>query len=132
MLQLINISSINPKAGGVEPAPILVASRRNNARDRDTGLLYSDGLRFLQVFEGPEDKVDRRSSASRATPGTVRSLCRRAAPRIAASSATGRWRTVRRARTRMRLSRASARSSHVRRMMSAQRPREFVQARRPA
>jgi len=58
MLQLIYVSSINPKTGGVDPAPILVMSRRNNARDQITGVLYSDGLRFLQVLEGPEEAVE--------------------------------------------------------------------------
>lgn len=58
MLQLIYVSTINPKAGGVDPAPILVASRRNNGRDRITGMLYSDGQRFMQVLEGPDYKVE--------------------------------------------------------------------------
>ena len=58
MLQLIYVSSINPKTGGVDPAPILVTSRRNNARDQITGMLYSDGQRFLQALEGPEDAVE--------------------------------------------------------------------------
>jgi hypothetical protein len=59
MLQLIYVSSINPKTGGVDPAPILVTSRRNNARDQITGVLYSDGLRFMQVLEGPDEAVER-------------------------------------------------------------------------
>lgn len=58
MLQLIYVSSINPKTGGVDPAPILVTSRRNNARNQITGVLYSDGSRFLQVLEGPEEAVE--------------------------------------------------------------------------
>jgi len=59
MLQLIYVSTINPKIGGVDPAPILATSRRNNARDELTGMLYSDGLRFLQVLEGAEEAVER-------------------------------------------------------------------------
>ena len=58
MLQLIYVSSVNPKTGGVDPAPILVVSRRNNARDHITGMLYSDGARFLQALEGPEAAVE--------------------------------------------------------------------------
>lgn len=57
MLQLVYISSANPAA----PCPtqdILTVSRRNNARDRITGLLYADGGRFLQALEGPEDAVE--------------------------------------------------------------------------
>ncbi|RDE06826.1 BLUF domain-containing protein [Sphingomonas aracearum] len=55
MLQLVYISSAR-NAPDVEA--ILAVSRRNNARDSITGLLYSDGVRFLQVLEGPEDKVE--------------------------------------------------------------------------
>lgn len=57
MLQLVYISSVNPSA----PCPtqdILTISRRNNARDRITGLLYADSGRFLQALEGPEDAVE--------------------------------------------------------------------------
>jgi len=57
MLQLVYISSANPAA----PCPtqdILTISRRNNARDRISGLLYADGSRFLQALEGPEDAIE--------------------------------------------------------------------------
>ncbi len=57
MLQLVYISSANPAA----PSPtqdILTVSRRNNARDRISGLLYADGRRFLQALEGPEAAVE--------------------------------------------------------------------------
>lgn len=57
MLQLVYISSANPAA----PCPtqdILTVSRRNNARDRITGLLYADAGRFLQALEGPEEAVE--------------------------------------------------------------------------
>ena len=53
MLQLVYISSARNKPN---VADILAASRRNNARGI-TGLLYADGVRFLQALEGPEDKV---------------------------------------------------------------------------
>lgn len=58
LLQLVYVSSVNPKTGGVDPAPILVASRRNNARNGVTGMLYSDGARFMQVLEGPAEAVE--------------------------------------------------------------------------
>lgn len=56
MLQLVYVSSANPAV----PCPtrdILTVSRRNNARDRITGLLYADGGRFLQALEGPDEAV---------------------------------------------------------------------------
>lgn len=56
MLQLVYVSSVNPGLPA-DPAAILAISRRNNSRDGVTGLLYSDGTRFLQALEGPEDKV---------------------------------------------------------------------------
>jgi hypothetical protein len=55
MLQLLYISSVVGRLSNLE---ILATSRRNNARDSVTGLLYCDGVRFLQVLEGPDDKVD--------------------------------------------------------------------------
>ena len=55
MLQLVYISSAKDKP---DVATILAVSRRNNARDSITGLLYADGVRFLQVLEGPEDKIE--------------------------------------------------------------------------
>lgn len=51
MLQLAYISSSTTR--GVDGLDgILAVSRRNNARDGITGLLYADGVRFLQVLEG--------------------------------------------------------------------------------
>ena len=57
MLQLVYVSSVT-RSEVIAPGPILTASRRNNQRDGITGLLYSDDARFLQVLEGPEDKVE--------------------------------------------------------------------------
>ncbi len=37
---------------------ILEQSRHNNAIDGVTGLLWSDGIRFLQVIEGPTASID--------------------------------------------------------------------------
>ncbi|RYD62298.1 MAG: BLUF domain-containing protein [Sphingomonadales bacterium] len=57
MLQLVYVSSANRREA-IDPANILATSRRNNLRDGITGMLYSDGARFLQVLEGPELKVE--------------------------------------------------------------------------
>ena len=50
------------RTGGREAAAdelrrILEQSRHNNAIDGVTGLLWSDGRRFMQVLEGPEESV---------------------------------------------------------------------------
>lgn len=39
-------------------AEILDSSRRNNAANDVTGLLYADGVRFLQALEGPAIDVE--------------------------------------------------------------------------
>jgi hypothetical protein len=57
MLQLVYVSSTAPGIAADPPA-ILAASRANNRRDGITGLLYSDGTRFLQAIEGPQEKVE--------------------------------------------------------------------------
>lgn len=59
MHQLIYVSSVAPASSGIDPAAILEVSRENNRRDGLTGLLYSDGRRFLQVLEGEAEQVDR-------------------------------------------------------------------------
>lgn len=56
ILQLVYVSSATP-GETVSIGQILNASRRNNTRDAITGLLYSNGKRFLQALEGPEEKV---------------------------------------------------------------------------
>ena len=58
MLQLVYVSSVHPLGSVPDIPAILDVSRRNNRRDAITGLLYSDGTRFLQVLEGPGDKVE--------------------------------------------------------------------------
>ena len=55
MLQLVYISTATK---GASFADILRTSRRNNGRDSITGLLYADGVRFMQALEGPEDAVE--------------------------------------------------------------------------
>ena len=39
-------------------AAILVSARRNNMRDELTGALVYNGRNFLQLLEGPDEKVD--------------------------------------------------------------------------
>lgn len=56
MLQLAYIST--PRPGGEDIAAILQVSQHNNHRDGLTGLLFANGKRFLQVIEGPADKVE--------------------------------------------------------------------------
>jgi hypothetical protein len=59
MRQVIYISTAVGQAGAVDAADILAVSQRNNRRDGLTGLLYSDGKRFLQALEGDEDVISR-------------------------------------------------------------------------
>lgn len=58
MLQLVYLST--PVARDDDAlAEILAVSRRNNARDGITGILYSDGACFLQALEGPREATER-------------------------------------------------------------------------
>ncbi|WP_452661216.1 BLUF domain-containing protein [Sphingomonas hankookensis] len=56
MRQLLYVSS-KPPQQEVSVAHILMASRRNNDAAGVTGLLYTDGIRFLQVLEGERATV---------------------------------------------------------------------------
>ncbi|MDG5487602.1 BLUF domain-containing protein [Sphingomonas sp. BGYR3] len=58
MLQIVYVSSVRANLGTRDISDILTVSRRNNERDGITGLLYSDGGRFLQVLEGPQAAVE--------------------------------------------------------------------------
>ena len=58
MRQLVYISTAARDMVPTDPAAILAASRRNNARARVTGALWFDGKRFLQALEGDEALVD--------------------------------------------------------------------------
>jgi hypothetical protein len=58
MLQIIYVSTANPALGLVDPEPILYVSRARNLEDSITGLLYSDGKRFMQVIEGPPEQTE--------------------------------------------------------------------------
>ncbi len=68
MLQLVYVRTPRPGLPVLEPLAILEASRRNNARDAITGLLYSDSERFLQALEGPADRVQATYARIQADP----------------------------------------------------------------
>lgn len=58
MRQLL-YSSIGTRAAiGDDVATILLQSRRNNAVSGITGLLWTDGLRYVQVIEGSHGSVE--------------------------------------------------------------------------
>ncbi|KQR83133.1 BLUF domain-containing protein [Sphingomonas sp. Leaf343] len=57
MRQLLYVSSRPPQVKEVSVGNILMTSRRNNDAAGVTGLLYTDGTRFLQVLEGDEEQV---------------------------------------------------------------------------
>lgn len=57
VIQIVYISSARGDTH-VQRGHILLTSRLNNERDGITGLLYDDGVRFLQVLEGEEQSVD--------------------------------------------------------------------------
>ena len=59
MRQLLYVSSSRHDAIGEALSTILLQSRRNNAAGGLTGLLWTDGSRFLQVLEGERDAVQR-------------------------------------------------------------------------
>lgn len=67
MLQLVYVSSAN-RQNPANITALLAQARRNNHRDSITGLLYSDGARFLQALEGPEDKVEQTFALIQADP----------------------------------------------------------------
>ena len=58
MLSVIYISVADPLIGEQDIAALLVQARRNNQRDALTGALIFNGHNFLQLLEGPADKVD--------------------------------------------------------------------------
>ena len=57
MLQLVYISTARGAVTAYDLQRILGASRRNNARDGISGLLFFDGVRFLQALEGDAEAV---------------------------------------------------------------------------
>lgn len=67
MIQIVYISTARGDTH-FERGHILLTSRRNNERDGITGLLYDDGVRFLQVLEGEMDQVDATFARIKADP----------------------------------------------------------------
>ena len=57
MRQVIYVSTATSGKDAIDPSAIMAVSMRNNSRDGITGLLYSDGKRFLQALEGDEVKI---------------------------------------------------------------------------
>ncbi|MEG3089613.1 BLUF domain-containing protein [Sphingomonas sp. PB4P5] len=57
MRQIVYVSLSTIEGDKADLAGILQQSRHNNAIDGITGLLWSDGHRFLQAFEGPPASV---------------------------------------------------------------------------
>ena len=55
--QLLYVSTSKPTGARIDVPQVVTQSRHNNALDGVTGLLWSDGKRFLQVLEGPADSV---------------------------------------------------------------------------
>ena len=58
MRQIIYTSTSTAREGRADLDGILEQSRHNNALDGITGLLWSDGTRFMQVLEGPLASVE--------------------------------------------------------------------------
>lgn len=56
--QLLYVSRAAPAGATVALDPIYEVSRHNNALDGVTGLLFSDGRRFVQVLEGSDVAID--------------------------------------------------------------------------
>lgn len=68
MLSVTYVSVADPLIGDEDSAAILVSACRNNARDELTGALVYDGHNFLQLLEGPDDKVEACLATIRSDP----------------------------------------------------------------
>jgi len=58
MRQIVYVSLSSVPGDGADLSGILEQSRHNNAIDGITGLLWSDGKKFLQAIEGPRVSVE--------------------------------------------------------------------------
>lgn len=58
MLSVIYVSVADPLLSTTDIDAILVAARRNNARDELSGALIYNGHNFMQLLEGPAESVD--------------------------------------------------------------------------
>lgn len=68
MNRIIYISTARKRPSEVEMRDILEVSRRNNARDKLSGLLIAAGQRFLQVIEGEGEALDQAYLRIKADP----------------------------------------------------------------
>ena len=68
MRQIVYISTARQEVSATHVAQILSVSRRNNARDAITGVLFFNGKRFLQALEGEADAVARAYDRIKADP----------------------------------------------------------------
>ena len=57
MIRLLYISSASPKVSDEQVQEILMSARRNNPANGITGVLIHGGGQFMQVLEGPEQKI---------------------------------------------------------------------------
>lgn len=58
MLSVIYVSVADPLIGTEDIAALVGEAQRNNARDGLTGALIYNGHNFMQLLEGPADKVE--------------------------------------------------------------------------
>lgn len=58
MLSVIYVSVADPLIGEEDIAALVEQARRNNAREGLTGALIYNGHNFMQLLEGPADKVE--------------------------------------------------------------------------
>lgn len=68
MLSVIYVSVADPLIRDEDIAAILLSARRNNLRHGLTGALIYNGHNFMQLLEGPADKVDAFLEIIRADP----------------------------------------------------------------
>ncbi|WP_447761068.1 BLUF domain-containing protein [Sphingopyxis panaciterrae] len=68
MLSVTYVSVADPLIGEEDIAVLVRQARKNNARDGLTGALIYNGHNFMQLLEGPADKVETCLAAIRADP----------------------------------------------------------------
>lgn len=68
MLSITYVSVADPLIGADDIEAILASARRNNEREALTGALAYNGYNFLQLLEGPAEKVEACLATIRADP----------------------------------------------------------------